>query len=133
MSHVCTYQEQSLKIYDLEEGKQESYMEMDEVQRLLHCRFCNVHSFLSNTGPLHFILPRRQPDPYTIYAPYLRFKGAIYSCLNDRIEHRLADISSKGVKLPFLPISLGLRPQAMNMRFASPEFPGSFLEKSQYP
>jgi len=105
-------------------------LEMDEVQRLLQCRFCNVHSFLSNTGPLQFILPRRQPDPYSIYAPYLRFKGAIYSCLNDRIEHRIADISSKGVKLSFLPISLGLRPQAMNMRFVSPEFPGSFLKKT---
>jgi hypothetical protein len=105
-------------------------LETDETERLLHCRFCNVHSFLSNTGPLHFVLPRRQPDPYTIYAPYLRFKGAIYNCLTDRIEHRLADISLKGVKLPFLPASLGLRPQAMKMRFASPEFPGSFLKKS---
>jgi hypothetical protein len=105
-------------------------LEMDETHRLLHCNFCNVQSFLSNTGPLHFILPRRQPDPYTIYAPYLRFKGAIYSCLSDRIEHRLADISAKGVKLPFLPESLGLRPQAMKMHFASLEFPGSFLKKS---
>ena len=105
-------------------------LEMDETERLLHCRFCNVQSFLSNTGPLHFILPRRHPDPYTIYAPYLRFKGAIYSCLTDRIEHRLADISIKGVRVPFLPASLGLRPQAMKMRFASPEFPGSFLKKS---
>ena len=105
-------------------------LEMDETERLLHCRFCNVQSFLSNSGPLHFILPRRQPDPFTIYAPYLRFKGAIYSCLNDRIEHRLADISIRGVKVPYLPASLGLRPQAMKMRFASPELPGSFLKKS---
>jgi hypothetical protein len=103
---------------------------MDETHRLLRCNFCNVQSFLSNTGPLHFILPRRQPDPYTIYAPYLRIKGTIYSCLSDRIEHRLADVSTKGVKLPFLPASLGLRPQAMKMRFASPEFPGTFLKKS---
>ena len=105
-------------------------LEMNETDRLLHCKFCNVQNFLSNTGPLHFILPRKQPDPFTIYAPYLRFKGAIYSCLSDRIEHRLADISTKGVKLSFLPESLGLRPQAMKMRFASPEFPGTFLEKS---
>ena len=104
-------------------------LEMDETQRLLHCSFCNVHSFLSNTGPLHFILPRRQPDPYTIYAPYLRFKGAVYHCLNDRIEHQLVDISIKGVTLPFLPVSLGFRPQALKMRFASPAFPGSFLQK----
>jgi hypothetical protein len=105
-------------------------LEMNEADRLVRCGYCNVQSFLSNTGPLHFVLPRMQSDPYTIYAPYLRFKGTIYSCLHDRIEHRLADISLKGIKLPFLPESLGLRPQAMKMRFASPEFPGSFLEKS---
>lgn len=105
-------------------------LEMDETERLLLCNFCNVQSFLSNTGPMHFILPRRQPDPYTIYAPYLRFKGAIYSCLHTRIEHRLADISTRGVGLPFLPPSLGLRPQATKMRFKTPEIPGSFLKKN---
>jgi hypothetical protein len=105
-------------------------LEMDETDRLLRCGFCSVQSFLCNTGPLHFILPRKQPDPYTIYASYLRFKGAIYSCLDDRIEHRLADISMRGVNLSFLPASLGLRPQAMKMRFATPDFPGSFLKQS---
>jgi len=105
-------------------------LEMDETDRLLRCSFCSVQSFLGNTGPLHFILPRRQPDPYTIYAPYLRFKGTIYSCLSSRIEQRLVDISTRGVKLSFLPSSLGLRPQAMKMRFATPGFSGSFLRKS---
>jgi hypothetical protein len=107
-------------------------LEMDAAERLLRCRFCNVQSFLSNTGPLHFILPRRQPDPYTIYAPYLRFKGAIYSCMNNRIEYRLTDISAQGVRLPFLPASLGLRPQAIKMRFATPGFSGSFLKRSMH-
>jgi hypothetical protein len=105
-------------------------LEMVETDRLLRCTFCNVQSFLCNTGPLHFILPRKQPDPYTIYAPYLRFKGTTYSCLSNRIEHRLADLSIKGVRLPFLQTSLGLRPQAMKMRFATPELPGSFLKIS---
>ena len=103
---------------------------MDETHRLLRCRYCGIQNFLSNTGPLHFILPRRQPDPYTVYAPYLRFKGTIYSCLSDSIEHRVTDISTRGVKLPFLPASLGLRPQAMKMRFADPTISGSFLKKS---
>ncbi len=107
-------------------------LELEETDRLLRCSFCNVQSFLGNTGPLHFILPRRQPDPFTIYAPYLRFKGTIYSCLHNRIEHRFADISIRGVKLSFLPISLGLRPQAMKMRFATPGFPGSFLKKATH-
>jgi len=71
-----------------------------------------------------------QPDPYTIYAPYHRFKGTIFSCLDNRIEQRLADISTKGVKLSFLPPSLGLRPQTMKMRFATPAVPGSFLRQS---
>ncbi|KPJ97794.1 MAG: hypothetical protein AMJ60_10295 [Desulfobacterales bacterium SG8_35] len=105
-------------------------LEMAETDRLLRCNFCNVQSFLANKGPLHFVLPRRQPDPYTIYAPYLRFRGTIYSCLSNRIEQRLADISTRGVKLSFLPTSLGLRPQAMKMRFATPQLPGSYLKRS---
>jgi hypothetical protein len=105
-------------------------LEMAETDRLLRCNFCNVQSFLSNTGPLHFVLPRRQADPYTIYAPYLRFKGTVFSCLRHRIEHRFADISTRGVKLTFLPGSLGLRPQAMKMRFVSAAIPGTFLKKS---
>lgn len=105
-------------------------LEMEETDRLLRCNFCTVQSFLCNTGPLHFLLPRRRPDPYTIYSPYLRFKGSVYSCLIDRIEHRLADISIKGIRLPFLPVSLGLRPQAMKMRFATPFYNGTFLKKS---
>jgi len=105
-------------------------LEMDETDRLLRCHFCSVQSFLGNTGPLHFILPRSQPDPYTIYAPYIRFKGTVFSCLDNRIEQRLVDISTKGVTLSFLPPSLGLRPQAMKMRFATPAVPGSFLRKS---
>jgi len=108
-------------------------LEMDETDRLLRCNFCNVQSFLGNTGSLHFILPRKEPDPYTIYAPYLHFKGTVYSCLTDRIEHRIADISTRGVKLSFLPPSLGLRPQAMKMRFATPDFPGSFLKNTIRP
>lgn len=108
-------------------------LEMDETDRLLRCRFCTVQSFLCNTDKLHFILPRRDPDPYTIHVPYLHFKGTIYSCLGDRIEHRIADISTKGVDLSFLPSSLGLRPQAMKMRFATPEIPGSFLKHAIKP
>jgi hypothetical protein len=70
------------------------------------------------------------PDPFTIYAPYLHFKGTIFTCLNNRIEHRLADISTRGTKLSFLPTSLGLRPQAMNIRFTTPDLDGSFLKTS---
>ena len=105
-------------------------LEMQETDRLLRCKYCEVNSFLSNTDNLHFILPRREPDPYTIYVPYLHFKGIIYTCLNNRIEHRLADISTRGIKLSFLPKSLGLRPQAMKIRFTNPDLDGSFLKTS---
>ena len=103
---------------------------MQETDRLLRCGYCSVNSYLSNTDSLHFILPRKEPDPYTIYAPYLHFKGVIYTCFNNRIEHRLADISTRGIKLSFLPATLGLRPQAMKIRFATPGLDGTFLKGS---
>jgi hypothetical protein len=105
-------------------------LEMKETDRLLHCKYCEVSSYLANTDHLHFILPRQKPDPFTLYAPFLHFKGIIYTCVNDRIEHRIADISTRGVNLSFLPSTLGLRPQAMKMRFVTPELDGSFLKCS---
>jgi len=105
-------------------------VELDQTDHLLECQYCNVKSFIVNPGCFRFVLPGISPDDDTIYAPYLHFKGAVYTCDGLKIQHRLSDITERGVDLPFLPISLGLRPQAMKMQFVTGKQKGIFLANS---
>ncbi|MDD5758670.1 MAG: hypothetical protein PHI06_06265 [Desulfobulbaceae bacterium] len=101
---------------------------LDEADHLVSCPFCKVTSFLSATT-YHFVLPHREVGEEMLFAPYLRFKGVIY-CVNDSgIQHRIADVTSCGLPMKALPLSLGVRPQAMRLRFAVPKM-GSFLKNS---
>jgi hypothetical protein len=75
-------------------------------------------------------LPHNAPDKEIIYAPYLRFRGNVYLCQGLTIRHRIVDITHLGASVKGLPMSLGLRPQAMKMRFVSKDTAGSFLESS---
>jgi hypothetical protein len=98
-----------------------------ETDRLLTCPYCRVKSFLTSPDMFRFILPGKNTGPETVYAPYLRFKGALYTINGLNLRHRLADLTARGVDLPFLPPSLGLRPQAMKLQFVARDLPGRFL------
>jgi DNA-directed RNA polymerase subunit RPC12/RpoP len=103
-------------------------LELDEADHLLDCPFCSTKSFLSVPDYYRFVLPHKQIDADLVYAPYLRFRGSVFSCHAMKINHRIADITQLGTPFRGLPSSLGFRPQALKLRFASPELPGSFLK-----
>ncbi len=103
-------------------------LELDEADHLLDCPYCNTKSFLSAPDYYRFVLPHQQNDAELVYVPYLRFKGSVFSCHELSINHRIADITQLGTPLKILPPSLGFRPQALKLRFASPEMPGTFLK-----
>ncbi|MBW1780744.1 MAG: hypothetical protein JRL30_08375 [Deltaproteobacteria bacterium] len=103
-------------------------IEFDETDRLLQCPFCEVSSFLFSNDCFRFVLPDKAKDKEIIYAPYLRFKGSSFSCDIHGVRHRIVDITQLGVPFKRFPISLGLRPQAMKMRFAKTDTAGSFLK-----
>ncbi|MDB9823416.1 hypothetical protein OAC89_06940 [Deltaproteobacteria bacterium] len=105
-------------------------IELDEADHLLHCPYCDVNSFLFTNNYFRYVLPEKASDRDTIYAPYLRFKGAAYFCKGLKIGHRIVDITHTGLKLNNIPVSLGLRPQAMKMKFITPDIKGSFLRFS---
>lgn len=54
------------------------------------------------------------------FAPYRRFRGMEFSCGHSGLRCRVIDTSMNATAYPFLPESLGLRPQAMKLRFATP-------------
>ncbi len=103
-------------------------VELDETDRLLRCPYCSVDNFLFSSNYLRFILPHKAPDKDIIYAPYLRFKGNVYFCQGLSIGHRFVDITHTGFQFKGIPSSLGLRPQAMKMKFVTPATQGSFLK-----
>ncbi len=108
-------------------------IELDETARLIRCPYCNVKNFLFVRDYLRLLLPHKAPGKDIIYAPYMRFKGAAYLCRGTSISYRIVDITHQGTPLTQLPVSLGIRPQAMKMRFVTPDVNGTFLKYSLRP
>jgi hypothetical protein len=105
-------------------------IELTETDRILSCPFCDVQSYLFSPGYFRYILPHKAPDKEIIYVPYLRFRGSVFYCGETSMGHRIIDITQTGTKLKGIPISLGMRPQAMKARFATDETPGKFMRFS---
>ncbi len=75
-----------------------------------------------------YVLPHKAPaNKELLYFPYWRFKGMLFSCLPGGIQNRFLDISRQAVDTPLFPVSVGLRSQAMKLRFVSPETEGWFF------
>jgi len=105
-------------------------LDLSETDRLLICPYCQVKSLLVSPHLFRFVLPGKADDEDTVYAPYLRFKGSVFTIDGLQLQHRIVDLTQRGMDLPFLPLSLGLRPQAMRMQFVSSKLAGNFLENS---
>ncbi len=100
---------------------------LEETDRLISCPFCNVRSFISNTEPFRFVLPTKHSTENTLYAPYIRFKGSIFTCQGLQIKHQVMDVTHCCYSNTILPLTLGFRPQTQKMRFIGPQFSGAYL------
>jgi len=96
----------------------------------MECPYCGVNHFLYATDYFRFVLPLKTDREDTIYAPYLRFKGNVFYCDQQNVGYRIVDITHLGIPMDGLPDSLGLRPQAMKMRFVTPKINGGYLRFS---
>jgi len=105
-------------------------IDLDETDHLLSCPYCSINNFIFAPNYFRLVLPHKAPNKEIIYAPYLRFKGNVYYCQDLTIGHRFVDITRAGLKARVIPSSLGLRPQAMKMKFVTPDTQGSFLKFS---
>ncbi len=100
---------------------------LEETDRLFTCDYCRVKSFLLSRV-YRYVLPHRAaPGRDLFYIPYWRFKGMLFSCLGDGIRHRIVDVSYQGLRSSRFPVSLGLRSQALRLRFLTPATRGRFL------
>jgi predicted RNA-binding Zn-ribbon protein involved in translation (DUF1610 family) len=102
---------------------------LEETDRLFSCAYCKVKSFLFSSDFFRYVLPHSAPKGKSLFfLPYWRFKGILFSSLLERIDYRIVDISHQGVCSDYFPVSLGLRSQALKLRFVTPETEGYFLE-----
>ncbi|KFZ44324.1 hypothetical protein DS62_00830 [Smithella sp. SC_K08D17] len=127
---------------------------LDEADRILSCKFCRTRVYLAAEDIFRFYIPPAEGLSETIYfIPYWRIKGLSYTIKEKDMNRerqnslfsysisstiRTIDISNKYFDINFLsldskllPHSLGLRPQAMKLKFVgSNESEGKFLKFS---
>jgi hypothetical protein len=88
-----------------------------------------VNSYLQTNGYFRYLLPNTAPkDKELIFFPFWRLKGMLFSCSPNEIRHRIVDVSHQAIESKLFPISVGLRSQALKLKFASNETKGRFLQ-----
>ena len=66
-----------------------------------------------------------------VYIPYWRFKGMLFFCNPQGVKHKFIDVSHQAVESDFFPHSVGLRSQALKLKFVTPQAEGRFLKPTQ--
>jgi ribosomal protein S27AE len=104
---------------------------LQETDRLFSCGFCRVRLYITSPGRLRYCLPPTAPSAEDIaYIPYWRFRGMSFSLRPYEIRNRVLDTSYLASPQDFMPHTLGVRAQAMKLRFAFPEMKAAFLSSA---
>jgi hypothetical protein len=91
---------------------------MEETDRLFTCEFCRVKSYLVAKDVFRYLFSSQAPQSKNLlYFPYWRFKGMLFSCAGNGVAHKFVDVSHQAVLSPLFPVSLGLRSQALKLKF----------------
>ena len=107
---------------------------MQEADKLTSCVFCDVQNYMVNSGLLRYILPDQVPEHISrediIYFPYLRFKGNLFTCQGVELDTKVLDTTHQGIETVLLPLSLGLKPQAMKVTLVNESHKGRFVRRT---
>ncbi len=102
-----------------------------EDDRLIRCAYCDVHHYKIGSVADRYLLPCALPDQIgpdqLIFLPYLRFKGSVLYVRDEEVKYKIIDTTRLGLENEHLPISLGLRPQAMKIHPVVSASPGAFI------
>jgi DNA-directed RNA polymerase subunit RPC12/RpoP len=104
---------------------------LNEADRLLSCPFCRIRLYLVTSDHFRYRIPAPEKQGKDmLYLPYWRLKGASFSVHGNEIRPRFIDTSILATNGAGIPPSLGVRPQVMTLKFASPDMKGRFLDIS---
>lgn len=102
---------------------------LEETDRLLTCSYCHVRLYLWTPNQFCYCLPAlKASSANLIFIPYWRFKGVAYSIIPYEVRQRVLDATLLATAHRMLPVSLGIKPQALKLRFASGETQGTFIK-----
>ena len=102
---------------------------LEETDRLLTCSYCHVKLYLWTPSQFCYCLPAlKASSENLIFIPYWRFKGVAYSVIPFEVRHRILDATLLASSHRMLPATLGIKPQALKLRFASGEIQGTFIK-----
>jgi len=105
---------------------------MEETDRLFACEFCKVKSYLVVKDVFRYLLPcEASQSKELLFFPYWRFKGMLFSCAGNGLAHKFVDVSHQAVLSNKFPVSLGLRSQALKLKFIKPESEGRFFKPTR--
>lgn len=103
---------------------------LQETDRLIRCRFCRVSSVLMFPQGMQTVLPvcPSAADKPLMYVPYWRYKGILFTVLDNGIQDRFVDVSVCAASSLRFPRSVGLRSQALKLRYVTADLPGGVLK-----
>jgi len=102
---------------------------LEETDRLFYCDYCRVKSYLIEKNYFRYVFPDNAPKGKPLlYYPYWRYKGILYTIGPTGVQHRFMDLSYQAVQSQYFPVSVGLRSQALKLKFASSELNGRILK-----
>lgn len=80
----------------------------------------------------HYMFPSSAPaNKELVYFPYWRFKGMLFACNPGGVNDKFIDVSHQAIATEYFPHSVGLRSQALKLRFVTPDTEGIFLKPTQ--
>jgi hypothetical protein len=92
---------------------------LEETDRLLECAFCRVKLYITSKETFHYWMQPKRTDRELILIPYWRFKGMTFSCKAQKTEERIVDTTLIAADIKGMPVSLGVRPQAVPLRYVT--------------
>ncbi|MBN2654836.1 MAG: hypothetical protein JXR79_06955 [Nitrospirae bacterium] len=108
-------------------------MTLQENDRLLKCGYCRVELYITSEGCMRYCIPCSAPVEQIIYVPYWRFRGAAFYCTIPTMRHSFIDSTYIAADIKNIPEALGLRPQALKLRFASTDIKAAaFLPETSF-
>jgi DNA-directed RNA polymerase subunit RPC12/RpoP len=105
---------------------------LGETDRLVACPHCRTRVYLVAENSFRYFLPAAEDLAEELhFIPYWRLKGLTFRFQPTGVIPRFTDTSLLSLQHRGLPLSLGLRPQAMKLRFVTPQVSGRFLQSDR--
>jgi len=101
----------------------------EETDRLLACSFCKTNLYIQPSDYFRYAFsPAFGVTEKIVYIPYWRVRGIRFACRTSGIKDTLIDRTILAVNFKGLPDTLGVRPQAVSLKFADKKEGERYLE-----